>query len=82
VLETIAGLARRNLAFVISSHIPNNALLYADRVILLKRGRVLAVGAPGEVLNEALLSEAYEMGFEIVHGNGNGSQPRAIIPRR
>jgi iron complex transport system ATP-binding protein len=83
VLETIAGLARRNLAFVISSHIPNNALLYADRVILLKRGRVLAVGAPGEVLNEGLLSEAYEMGFEIVYGgNGNSRQSRAIIPRR
>ncbi|MBN1287683.1 MAG: ABC transporter ATP-binding protein [Anaerolineae bacterium] len=85
VLEMVVELARtQDLAFIISSHAPNNALLYADRVLLLKGGRTLALGGVVEVLTAPLLTTAYEMETEVIydHLDGNGAVPRAILPRR
>ncbi len=85
-LEMVAQLARReNLAFIISSHAPNNALLYADRVLLLKAGQTLALGNTAETLTAPLLSTAYDMETEVIYTNGNkgnGRIPRAILPKR
>ena len=86
VLEIVTRLARdEGLAFIVASHAPNNALLYADRVLLLKEGRTLALGRALETLNAALLSTAYGLETEIIYGcddNGGGQIPRAIVPRR
>lgn len=83
VLEIVAHLAaKERLAFIIASHAPNNALLYADRVLLLKEGRVLALGKTLETLTAPLLSQAYELETEIIYDSGNGRAPRAIVPRR
>lgn len=83
VQETIVALARQGHAFLISSHSPNNALLYADRVILLKDGHVAADGPPDAVLTAETLSAAYGTAMEIVYAANNGTeQARAILPVR
>jgi iron complex transport system ATP-binding protein len=83
VLETVTQLARRGHTFVITSHAPNNALLYADRVILMQNGRVLADGQPEDVLTAELLTAAYNMPFEVLYdGAGSANSPRAILPLR
>jgi len=83
VQETIVALARQGRAFLISSHSPNNALLYADRVILLQAGRVSADGAPDVVLTAETLSAAYGTAMEIVYAVNNGAeQARAVLPVR
>jgi iron complex transport system ATP-binding protein len=84
VLEVVSDLARQQgLSFVISSHAPNSALMFADRVLLLKRGRTLASGSVQETLTEALLSEAYGMPTEVVSKVVGGRRvARAILPRR
>ena len=46
-------------------HDPNLATRFADRVLLLGRGRVLALGAPAVVLTEALLAETYGTPFRV-----------------
>lgn len=79
VLETISQLAEENLTFLISSHNPNSALLYADQVIVMKAGRVVANGLPADVLTEEVLSESYEMPIEVIY---HGPSARAIMPRR
>ncbi len=40
-------------------HDPNLALRYADRVALLRGGRLLASGDPDDVLTDALLSACF-----------------------
>jgi iron complex transport system ATP-binding protein len=60
----ILDLARRlahndGMTLLITLHDLNQAALIADRVALLADGRLLALGAPGEVLNAELLSRAY-----------------------
>ena len=84
VLEVVSDLAREHgLSFVVSSHAPNSALMFADRVVLLRRGRTLATGSVTETLTEPLLSEAYAMPTEVVSKVVNGRRvPRAILPRR
>lgn len=83
VQETIVALARQGHAFLISSHSPNNALLYGDRVLLLKSGQVTADGPPDAVLTAETLSAAYETVMQIIHVPGNdGRYARAVLPVR
>lgn len=83
VQEMIVALARQGRAFMISSHSPNNALLYADRVILLKDGRVAADGQGDAVLTAETLSAAYDAPMEVIYASSNGAlQARAVLPVR
>ncbi|MGA1699388.1 MAG: hypothetical protein ACO4AZ_10990, partial [Ilumatobacteraceae bacterium] len=41
------------------------AAAYADRVVLLEKGRVRANGAPRDVLTSALLTEVYQYPVEV-----------------
>jgi len=84
VLEVVSDLARqRGLAFVIASHAPNSALMFADRVVLMRQGRTLAQGGVVETLTEDLLGEAYGMATEVVTKVVEGRRvPRAVLPRR
>jgi len=78
VLSVVRDLADQGFSFVVTSHHPNNALLYADEVVFLIGGRAEVHGPPGSAITEETLEMAYEMEFEIVRG-ANGS--RAILPR-
>lgn len=81
--ETIVALARQGRSFLISSHSPNNALLYGDRVLLLEDGRVAADGPPDAVLTAEALSAAYGAPMEIIYVANNGvKQARAVLPVR
>ncbi|MFQ3647431.1 MAG: ABC transporter ATP-binding protein [Anaerolinea sp.] len=81
VMTIVAQLAAQGLSFVVASHIPNNALVYADEVLLLQAGQVLASGSPAHVLTEPLLSAAYELDTEVIYDH-SGSVARAILPRQ
>lgn len=83
IMRIVRDLIRDNLTFVISSHTPNHALTYGDRVLLLRDGQMLALGSPPETLTETLLSAAYGMDIEIIFQQCNGrTVPRAILPRQ
>jgi iron complex transport system ATP-binding protein len=78
VFTTVARLAADGFSFVITSHQPNNALLYADRVAFLVEGRVDAVGAPASVVTEETLRSTYGIEFDLI---SEGTGLRAILPR-
>lgn len=78
LLAAAQGLARAGIGVVVTTHNSNNALLYADRVMVLAGGRSLADGAPAAVLTPEVLSAAYGIPFEVV---GDGQGPRAFLPR-
>lgn len=66
VLERIRQLAERGMAIVWASHDPDHALLCADLVALLGRGRLLRLGPPPSALTPQALEEVY--GVEIAIG--------------
>ncbi|MCE7946371.1 MAG: ABC transporter ATP-binding protein [Chloroflexi bacterium CFX4] len=83
VMEIVQQLAAEGLSFIVTSHVPNNALLYAHRVLLMKAGRVLSDGDPTHTLTEPLLSDAYEMATEVIYETLDETRiARAILPRR
>ena len=61
VLDKTAELARQGYTILLSCHDPQLALLYADRVVALHQGRVLADGRPEAVLTESLLHTLYQV---------------------
>src|SRR5699024_503311 len=76
--ELVLALARDRAAagdaVVVVLHDLNLAAGYADRVAVLDRGRVAAVGAPAEVLQPDLLSGVYQHAVEVL------PHPRTAAP--
>jgi iron complex transport system ATP-binding protein len=61
LLDRIKTLCReRKTRVVTSMHDPNMATLFADRVVLLKYGRIVAQGPAKEIMTETNLSDLYE----------------------
>ncbi|NOY99072.1 MAG: heme ABC transporter ATP-binding protein [Chloroflexi bacterium] len=55
-----------NLAVLAALHDLNLAARYADRVVLLVEGRVIASGSPQQVLRPDLISQAYDWPVQVV----------------
>jgi iron complex transport system ATP-binding protein len=79
LFHLLRRLAReRGLAVVVTLHDLNLAALFADRVVLLKAGRLLARGTPEEVLTPSLLREAFGLAVEVLPHPRGGA--RLIVP--
>ncbi len=76
VLETVKTLARDGYTVLVSTHDPQHALRFADRVLALKDGRAEAFGATEKVLTSALLHTLYGTRAEIYETPGGA----AILP--
>ena len=67
VLRVLRDLARsRGKAVVASLHDVNVAALFADRVVILEDGRVLAEGPPGQVLTAPILLAAFGAAVRVL----------------
>ena len=70
VLELVDRLrAERGLTVLATMHDLSTAGEYADRMVLLAAGRVVAAGAPTEVLTEGNLAEHYRVKVRIIEGD-------------
>ncbi|GIF09580.1 ABC transporter ATP-binding protein [Actinoplanes siamensis] len=70
VLELVDRLrAERGLTVLATMHDLSTAGEYADRMVLLAGGRVVAAGAPAEVLTEANLAEHYRVRVRVIEGD-------------
>ncbi len=71
VLELVDTLRRDHALTVISTmHDLTLAGQYADRLVLLDHGRVVASGRPDDVLTEQHLSEYYGASVRVIHDDG------------
>ncbi|MFL5655099.1 MAG: ABC transporter ATP-binding protein [Ktedonobacteraceae bacterium] len=67
VLDLIQSLNRTHgKTIVLVLHDLNQAARYADRMVVLKAGRIVADGSPREVLTTALLAEVFQVQAYIV----------------
>ena len=70
--------AESGLTLVAAMHDLTLAAQYADRMVLLDDGRVVADGAPPDVLTERLIGAHYEAAIQVVDVDGQ----IAVIPSR
>ncbi len=66
ILDLLVRLNReRGLTVLATMHDLNLAALYFDQLVLLKQGRILAAGAPAEVLSTEQIGRAFEARVQI-----------------
>jgi iron complex transport system ATP-binding protein len=72
----------QQVTIVMVSHDLNMAAMYADRLLLLSRGRVARQGTTGQVIDFALLEEVYGCTL-LVDESPLGQYPRVhLVPKR
>lgn len=71
-LKIARNLAKENVAVLVILHDLNLAAQYADRVLILKNGRVAAHGTPQEIFNEATIEKTFDLPVTIIkHPSGD-----------
>jgi iron complex transport system ATP-binding protein len=77
LLFKIKDLSRRGFSIFLSTHNPDHAFLFADRVLALHENRIAAAGPPEEVLCPELIKKLYHVAVEIRKEEGKAA---ACIP--
>ena len=78
VLELCQSLISENRTIIAAMHDLNLAALFADQVIMLNQGQIVAIGSPSQVFTETKLENVYNLKFEILtHSSGKP----LVIPR-
>jgi iron complex transport system ATP-binding protein len=82
VLRMINRLAESGMTVIMTSHLPNHALLYSSRVALMNTGSFMAIGSPETIVNEENLKGVYGMDVKILEVAGEGTDDivRFCIP--
>lgn len=78
VLQAVRALAQQGYGVIQSTHDPEQAYRYSDRVLALYEGRVLALGTPQSVIDGPLISKLY--GEEIQVCSLRDDTVRVCVP--
>jgi iron complex transport system ATP-binding protein len=79
VLDLITDLNRReHRTIVMVLHDLNQACRYADHVVAMKAGQVVAEGAPAEVITEETVAEVFELSCRVTSDPVSGTP--LVIP--
>ena len=80
VLELCASVKHhRSMTVVVVMHELNLAIRYADHLIVMKEGRIQAVGRPADIVTEELIHDTFELPCRIVEDPETGKP--LVIPR-
>lgn len=82
IFELLRDLGRAGTTVLLVTHNLNLAARYADRLVILDRGRVAAEGSPREVLTRETVERVYGWPVEIVPHPGPGPDAGApqVVP--
>ena len=78
VLGCVRQLAREGLSIIQSTHQPDQAFLFADKVLAINKGHVRAFGDPRDVITEELVAELY--GVDVSICSLFGDRMRVCVP--
>ena len=79
VLALLRSLAASGTTIVLVTHNLSVAAQYADRVVLLDRGQLVAHGPPADVLSPARVRDVFGWPVELIHGEDGAPY---IVPVR
>ncbi|WP_432842095.1 heme ABC transporter ATP-binding protein [Dactylosporangium sp. CA-092794] len=80
IMSTVRACADAGLAVLAVLHDIPLAAAYADRIAVVSEGRLVAHGAPAEVLTESLLERVYRVPVDVFHHPTTGGL--IVAPRR
>ena len=65
VMHTVQSLTRDGYAVIQSTHDPEQAYMYSDKILALNGGRVVAFGTPQDTMDASLVSALYGVDVEV-----------------
>lgn len=65
VMKTVKSLTKDGYAVIQSTHDPDQAFLYSDKILAMHDGKVLAWGTPQETMKSELISKLYNVDVEM-----------------
>ena len=80
VMKRISTLADKGYTVIFSTHDPNQALLHASRIFVLRNGSTVINGAPEDVLTETKLSELYGIDISLKKVSLHDSEALVCLP--
>lgn len=82
ILRMINRLAKQGISVMMSSHLPNHAILFSSKVALMCRGAILAAGHPDHIITEENLREIYGIEVRIFTGRdgAGGNEIKFCMP--
>ncbi|HLX24787.1 MAG TPA: ABC transporter ATP-binding protein [Usitatibacter sp.] len=82
ILDEVARLKASGAAVLFSTHHPDHALRIADRVVMLRDGKVLAAGHAGDTINSQNLSALYGRPIDVAEVvSPDGVRRRTCVAR-
>ena len=70
VLEIIKRIVRKGKAALVAMHDINLALNFSDRVLMVRKGKIIHAGKPYEVINPETIQDVFGVRAEILKENG------------
>ena len=70
IMEQVRQLAAEGYTVLLSTHNPQHALSYSDRILALSHGKIAALGKPQDVLDAKLLRSLYQVEAELTETPG------------
>lgn len=80
VLGQIRSLAREGMGVLMVTHDPNHALGYAQKVVVMQAGRVVAAGQPDQVLSDQLFWQLYHQQLHVTQVTWQGQTKTVCVP--
>lgn len=82
VMKMASWLRDEGYGVLMNTHHPEQALNYADQVILLRNGKIRKAGHPVQVLNSEMISEIYHADIELIETvTKDGTTRRVCVAR-
>lgn len=66
IMNICLQLKKNNIGFLITTHNPNHALIYADRVLIVKKNKEILFGEKNEILTKENMENLYNIPIEII----------------
>ncbi len=80
LLQTVSDIAAQGNAVLVVLHDLNLAAYYADRIALLRDGKLWAIGTPDKVLTAGLVSRVYDTPVDVITNPQTGGP--LVLPLR
>lgn len=70
VMKTISDLRESGYSIILSTHNPEQALWFSDKVMFLNDNKIMAHGKTSQVMTEENLKNIYDIPIELIENNG------------
>lgn len=81
VLKVLCSLSRRQgLSVLMSTHSPDHAFLFSDKVLMLRRDLAPIFGKPGQVMTAEAIGQVFGIDVQIINVDSCSPDARTVVP--